>query len=377
MFTTLALLMHIAGDAPPAPPFTLSGYVETSYAWNFNVPSNGITSFRGFDNRHNSITLENAELQASWDVANVVGVIALQVGATPATYYLAEPSLAGGGGANPTNGALFQTIQQANVGYRFPILGGLLVQGGVFLSPVGPEGVAIKDDWSWSRSDLFFGLPFYHAGVHAVLALDEHWSAMAMLCNGWNDIVDNNDGKSFTASLNYTQSDVVTAQLLYFGGPERAKGAPEGDGSWRNLVDVFATWTPVSWLGLQAQLDGGVELNRFGASDWRAAALTARVQPTSFLFVAARGDVFHEDAASSGDGTASHIFWPASTVGSGTVTLDARPAEHVSFRLEYRHDQADAAMFFTGDVAGDGTATPFVPNAHAQDTLTLGAVAWF
>jgi len=31
---------------------------------------------------------------------------------------------------------------------------------------------------------------------------------------------------------------------------------------------------------------------------------------------------------------------------------------------------------FEGKVKGDGGATPFVPNADTQDTVTLGLVAW-
>ncbi|MDB5219777.1 MAG: outer membrane protein, partial [Myxococcaceae bacterium] len=33
---------------------TPTGYIETYYQWNFNHPSNGITNYRGFDNRHNT-----------------------------------------------------------------------------------------------------------------------------------------------------------------------------------------------------------------------------------------------------------------------------------------------------------------------------------
>jgi hypothetical protein len=34
-------------------------------------------------------------------------------------------------------------------------------------------------------------------------------------------------------------------------------------------------------------------------------------------------------------------------------------------------------MFFKGAVAGDGTATPYVPNGTSQDTLTAGVTGWF
>lgn len=71
------------------------------------------------------------------------------------------------------------------------------------------------------------------------------------------------------------------------------------------------------------------------------------------------------------------IFWPAPWVSSGTATVDYRPHERVSFQLEYRHDHAGADMYFGGDVAGDGVATPFVANRALQDTLTIGATTWF
>ena len=66
-------------------PFTLGGYAEALYQWNFNDPSNGITNFRGFDNRHNSFTLSNVALDANWDDGDLIGRLTLQVGHTPST----------------------------------------------------------------------------------------------------------------------------------------------------------------------------------------------------------------------------------------------------------------------------------------------------
>lgn len=359
-------------DEPP-PRFQLSGYVETYYQWNFNVPDNGITSFRAFDNRHNSLTLENAALIAAWDAKNVVGSVGLQVGAAPATYYLGEPALAGADGASATGAELFRLVQEANVGYRFALLDGLLVRAGVFLSPIGPETVAIKDVWFWSRSDLFFGLPFYHAGIHASLSVDEHGSVHAMLTNGWNDIVDNNDGKSVAFWARYADDDRLVAQLLYFGGPERPTGAPEDSSSWRNLFDAYLTWGVTDGLTLQIQGDAGLEPNALGVAWWVAGAVAARVQLARELFVAGRVDGFWEEAPPD----ASRIFWPVRAVASATGTVELRPAEQLSLRLELRHDQADGEMYFGGDVTGDGAGAPFVPNRGAQDTLTAGLVAWF
>ena len=61
---------------------------------------------------------------------------------------------------------------------------------------------------------------------------------------------------------------------------------------------------------------------------------------------------------------------------SATATVDVRPWDDVSFRVEYRHDQAQAPLYFDGQVQVDAMDN-FVPNARGQDTITLGATAWF
>ncbi len=369
------------GAAPEAPAATsgptakLDGYVEIYASHNFNQPSNGITNFRGFDNRHDTFTLANAVLGATFDYESLMGRIALQFGETPTTYYLAEPSLPGSGGAGASGAEVFKYIQQAYAGWRAPVGRGLSLQAGVFLSPVGYEGIAVKDNWSWSRSNLFFGLPFYHTGLRASYDFTDRLSGMVMLSNGWNSVTDNNDGKSLAAQLIYKVPDRLTASVLYFGGPERAKGSPEGD-PWRHLIDAWAQLDATPWLSFVLSGDAGFERNRFGTSYWGAGAVYARVQPVKWLYLAARGDSFWEHAASNGLGTASRIFWPADNVTSGTFTADVRPHPNLSLRLEYRHDQANGDMFFAGKVEGDGAAAPYAPNARSQDTLTAGLTGW-
>ena len=234
---------------PTQNPFRLGGYVEALYQWNFARPSNGITNFRGFDNRHNSFTLSNIALDVQWDYADLIGRVTLQVGHTPSTYYASEPALSGASGANATNAELWKYVQQAYVGYRFQLDRELTVAAGIFLSPIGPEAMSVWDNWNWSRSNLFFGLPFYHTGARATYSLSEAWSVQLAGYNGWNSVVDNNTEKSVSGQLLYTQPELNFA-ILYFGGVERARGAPEGRG-FRHLFDAHVTWhaTPRWSLG--------------------------------------------------------------------------------------------------------------------------------
>ena len=354
---------------------TLGGYVEAGYQWNFNQPSNGVTAYRGFDTRHNTFTLSNVVLDASGSLGPVSARLALQVGHTPETYYLAEPSRRGAGGAGDSSLAVWKFIQQANVGWRAPVGRGLLLEAGVFLSPIGPEGMVIHDQWNWSRSNLFFGLPFYHTGLRASYATSARVTLSAGVFNGWNSVVDNNEEKSVLLQVTYNVADRVTLNALYFGGVERPHGDPsrrDGAVPWRNLFDAYLALYPKPWLSLLVHANAGFEPGALGTAWWAAGALYARLRLRPWLFFAARGDVFYE-ASPVG---ASNIFWPGAWISSGTATLEARPHDNVSLRLEYRHDAAEGDTYFRGSVATDATGA-VVPNARTQDTLNLGMTAWF
>lgn len=89
--------------------------------------------------------------------------------------------------------------------------------------------------------------------------------------------------------------------------------------------------------------------------------------------MAARADVAHERAP---DGAAGMMCDGATTVGSGTVTLDARPHRNISMRLEYRHDASDGALFHRGAVT-QGLDGAYRGNARGQDTLLPGMTTWY
>lgn len=347
--------------------FTLWGTVETFYQWNFNRPSNGLSQFRAFDTRHNTFSLQNVALGAAWEGKKMYARLTLQAGLTAFTYYLAEPALAGSPGAAATGPQFWQFLQEALVGYVFDDARRFKVEGGVFLSPIGPEAMNLKDDWYWSRSNLFFAFPFYHAGVVAQLELTERWSLAAGVTNGWLNVVDNNPEKSILLKAAWTLPDRFRFHFLYFGGVERPNGAPEGR-AWRHMLDFIAVWNASERVTVRVELNGGLEPNAFGLDAWGAGQLGARVQVLPWLFLAARVDLLLETTPAGG----APIFFPSPWVSSATVTAEVKPLETIALRLEYRHDQAGAPMYFGGTVPADGRAT-----FTLQDTLTLGVVAWF
>nr|HEX4317973.1 outer membrane beta-barrel protein [Kofleriaceae bacterium] len=364
-----------APDASPqasdAPKVTVSGYLETYYAYNFNQPSNLTTAYRGFDNHTNSFTVENAVLDITGTLGDVSVRLALQDGHTPAAYYAAEPSYPAQAGTGASNADLWRLIQQALIGYRRDKL---LLEAGIFLDPIGPEGLAIKDQWSWSRSDLFVALPFYHAGVRATYALSDELTAAAFVTNGWNDIVNVNPDPCVAGQLTYAVAK-LSATATYFGGVEPPTGSPEGQ-PWRHMFDLSGTYQATGELAFAWQANTGFEDNPAGRASWYDGAAYAKYRPLAKLWLAARVDATHEHDAENAARTIPRLFFPADDVRSVTLTVAAPIERNLTVMLEYRHDHASAPMYFQDDVA-TGPAGLGIATATSQNTLTLGAVGWF
>lgn len=368
------------GEGPPEAPaepdlvFEPYAYVEAFLLWSFLEPSNGVVAYRGFDNRHATFTLSNAVLGARLAYERVYVKVALQWGHTPASYYAGETSVPPIGGTGGSDADLWRVLQEAYLGWDAPVLErGLRIEAGLFLSPIGIEGMAAHDNWNFSRSNLFFGLPFYHTGVRLTLPLDAEWSLTAAAYNGWNTLLDGNDEKSVSVSARFATPE-VEAQLLYFGGVERGPLEPER--GWRHLLDLTLRVVASEWLELQGQLDAGVEPWSDALYAWVAAALYAKVRPIEWLEISVRGDVFWDGAPYDAGGLRrAPIFFPVEWVSSGTATLTFRPLPQLAFRVEYRHDEAAAPMFYAGEVVTDAAGEP-IPTHVRQDTLGVSAIGY-
>ena len=354
--------------ADPTPSITVTGYVEEFYQYNTNRPSNLVTAYRAFDDRTSSFTIDNAVLDVVGAIGDVSTHVALQIGNTPASYYVDEPTYTSVAGTGASDAEVWRVLQQAIIGYK---RGNLLLEGGIFLSPIGFENLPIKDQWNWSRSNLFFALPFYHAGVRATYPLSSTLTGAVMATNGWNDIVNRNPYPCVAGVLTWAPTKDLSTQLLYFGGVEPPPGTPVGQ-PWRNLFDAVASWQATPELQLAAQADAGVEPNDLGTTSWAGGAAYVRVHVLPRLYAGARADYLHERDAPG----APRLFFPAASVHSITVTADFRPAANLSVRLELRDYRASAPMYFRGDVLQDAAGND-LPTATSQQTLTLGAVSWF
>jgi Putative beta-barrel porin-2, OmpL-like. bbp2 len=371
-------------EGNPEPAVHFHGTVEAAYSYNFNEPSNGITAWRWYDNRHNMLSLQNVLLTTEWNAGPVKGHVSLQFGAFTELFWP--------GSRSPEQDLLWRLLQEVTAEWTTPYER-LSIEGGAFNVPFGPEYNTAYQNWNWSTSNLFALMPYQIAGFRANFDLGRGWTARAGVYNGWDQIVtDNNSSKSVMVSLEWENPDDEDTYFFfnYMVGNERDRNDARGPYA-RHTFDVYGQWHATQHLFLRGHIFSGLEPTRGETIDgWFGAALFAKYEITSWFSVAARGDVVRTFSGSSGQNLfhADNLDDPtrSTLLGSGTLTLDVHPVSHVSLRLEARHDRADFPLFFSGavpqttpmDMMGRPTGAPYdVATESNQTTVTAGLTTWF
>ena len=347
-------------EAPPAvelpawvTSITVGGFVDVYGALNLNFPEDHV-SFNSCcgstAKRANEFALNLAGLDVTVPAAPVGAKLQLVVGNATELIHSGEPvgTAVGPGAFNP--------IYQAYVSVAPPFIEGLTLDAGVFASHLGFEAFLSNANWNYTRGWLSETVPWYQAGVRAVYATPFLTGLTLQLhvLNGWQIIADNNDAKSFGASVGYS-NDLISASLNGWAGSELAGD----DDHWRFLGDSIVSIHPISWLQIAASADlGHQQLDPEGAT-WWGVAVHARVSPLDWLAFAVRVETF--------DDPDNGISGAAQQLTSETVTVELKPVSALSVKVEGRFDQSSAEVFSAG--AGDTAAT--------QTLFLVGAVASF
>lgn len=360
---------------------TITGYTEMHFGYDFGDPSIGASNERiivqrGYDNRHNTFQVDNVLLDTTYQRGPIQTKLALQFGSTPASYYALDRVGAGTTAVSGTGPELFKYIQQALITARLNESGTVTAQAGLFVTPVGPEVLAVKDNWNWSRSNVFYGLPCYHVGAKLNWIPADKWTLTALVMNGWNNAIDINGGKTLGVQAAYA-GEVVTGSVLFFTGQERGDNVAEGK-PWRHMLDAWMQVAVHERLSLMAHVNAGLEDHNIGKQTWLAAALYARLKMAERWFLAVRGDVFTEQVPTNAAGvTATANYYPASRMQSVTGTVEWKATDFISLRAEVRNDGANGDIFVKGHVDTIPGGIDPVGNTANRTTGLLGVTAWF
>lgn len=329
------------------------GAADVYAAHNFNQPADHANFVSGTGTtakRSDEIGLNLVSLEALADPAPVGFHVWLVAGTGAEVVHLAEPA---GDSIGPQ---VWKHVQQASLSATIPIGRGLLVEGGISPSHIGFESLGSQSCWNYTRSWLGEFSPYYQTGVKAAYAFTDHVSAQVHLLNGWQTIGENNHSLAAGTQLALTWERFSVA-FNTFAGPE---GAPGDDAHWHFFGDVVATATITGWLsaGLAADL-GLQQLPGRSEAIWHGVTGYLRFAIHPRLAVALRGEYFMDPAAV--------ISGAGQTLAEGTATVELKPWDHLTLKLEGRYDSSTAPVFT--DATGGKVRT--------QALVVLGAVASF
>jgi hypothetical protein len=181
--------------------------------------------------------------------------------------------------------------------------------------------------------------------------------------NGWDNVIDSNDGKSFMGSVAITPVEQFSLALQGMYGAEQ----PNRGDSKRALADVVATIKPVENLTFSLNYDYGNETD-LGApglngiltkgnttAEWNAfSGIVAYDLPDALVLpigFAVRGEYFDDSKSTRLGGTFGQDQQDWEVTGTFKLVL----AEGLMARAEYRYDNAKHPVFLrnVGGVQND------------------------
>jgi hypothetical protein len=370
----------------------LHAFASSSYTFNFNQPTNRSPNAatnvnRIFDKDHNSFKFDVGELVILKETPKP-GDVGFR---TDLTYGFTLPEVTQSTADTGDTQSHQFDVQQAYVSYNAPIGSGIQLDFGKFITHIGAEVIEGYDGWNYnfSRSFLFgLAIPFTHTGLRAGYTINDMVSVLGLVDNGWENTVDNNDGKTIGAQIAITPTDNISLLLNWATGQEAIgnqgqgffpAGAGVGSTNSNNTTTIFDAVLDIALTNntlLQLNYDYGQQAN--GASNgtdakWWGVAGIVRHDYNKWFSINLRGEFFNDEdfsrASSAGATAAGPLIGDQGLeLWEITVTPEVRINQNMVVRMEYRHDQSNRNAFFDSG-AGDAQDT--------QDTIALNGIFYF
>ncbi len=337
----------------PAPATTLPGNIQVSglidayYSFNSNHPASKTTTLRNFEVKANQFSLNMMKLSITKAAEPVGFTLDLGAGRAWQIFHATDP-------AGPD---FVQYLPQAYVTLKPKSWKGFQFDFGKFYTSAGAELTENNLTWSYGRGYLYTNGPYYHFGARITKPLNDHFTVGLQLVNGWNNVEDNNSGKTVGITTAWTGKKISWFNN-YYVGPEKNN---TNTGS-RNFYDTVVNLTPTDKTSFYVNFDYGKESQAFGVkkdATWVAIGVAGRQQLSQNTAVSVRYENY--------DDRDGFITGTAQALNSFTLTGEYKWVEGLISRLEYRRDWSDQAFYERGNAG----------LSKNQSTLTLGFIAFF
>ena len=367
----------------------LSGFVDIAYTHNFNNPASDLNQLHIFDTNANAFMPHLAQLvferpaDAGGSVLDRAGFRARLNFGLDSRVTRARTNFQAG----TSNDEL--DFQEVYAQYIVPIGNGLDIKFGKINTLIGYEVINSYENPNFSRSFMFgLGQAFTTTGLRFSYTFSPVVLATVGFVNGWDNVDDNNRGKTVEWLLALTPHTRFSLSFYGSYGPEQANRtfaaagfptAPAGDSSAKRFANgVIATFkaTDATTIVLEPYYVNESNASTISSAKnarWNGLAgylIHDFTDQWGFRF---RGEIFEDaggartcggtfDAAGGtntcfGATNTTPAAPVAQTLWETTYTLQYRPVPSLITRLEFRYDKSDKNVFQYGTVATNNQET--------------------
>lgn len=319
----LFLLVSVSSISAQKTGPILSGYVETSYNYNFGKGT--ANSLRSYDARANQILLNNVHLNLSGSTSEKVSYFAdIDFGTDAAVHGLVHQTGIG-------SGPIAVDIQEAALTYSFSDK--FKFTAGKFVTFEGIEVIEGPVNPTISRGYLF-GLaePFTHVGGYLTFAASPEIELRLGVVNGWDLLVDNNPDKTIISRVGLNFGDPLTLGISYYTGVEQVSSSDA-----RNSFDVTGLTKIIPSVALNFQVNYGTETISGVDTKWFGFGVQPVITLTESIDLGLRAEYFaDEDGARTGVNDLKAFNF---------TIVPTFKYDGVALRVEYRLDSANSEVF--------------------------------
>jgi hypothetical protein len=306
---------------------TVEGYIDAYYCYDFNKPTSGNRPYFVSMARHNEMTINLAFVDVKYSSSRLRARLVPGFGTYINANYVNEP------------GAL-KNIVEANAGIKLFKTKSIWFDFGVFGSPYTNESAISKDHLTYTRSFAPEYVPYYLSGAKISVSIAKKWNAYFYLINGWQQMQDANAGKSIGTQLEYRPNNNWLLNWNMYIGSETTSTNPEF--GTRYFTDFFFIYSKGKWSATGCAYIGLQKRDGLNGATWWQANLITRYDITPKLSVTGRVEYFDDDNEVMITPTTGVLGFSSY---SSSLGLNAKPAENVLFRLEWRGFYSNKDLF--------------------------------
>jgi hypothetical protein len=310
----------------------IGGYIDSYFGYNFSKPKDGNNPYFVSMNRNNEVNINLAYIDLVYTDERIRARFVPGFGTYMNANYAAE------------SGAL-KYIIEGSIGIKVFANKNIWIDAGVLGSPYTNESAISRDHLMYTRSFAPEYVPYYLSGIKASIPLSKKVNAYLYLLNGWQQIQDQNNGKSIGTQIEYRPNDKNLFNWNTYIGDERSSFAP--DNRMRYFTDVFWIYNPdgkfsitsCAYIGVQEQIDSDKKKDN---KIWWQANIIGRVKFSPKSSVSARIEYFSDP---------NNIqITPITTLGgfqsySTGLCYNLKITQNLLFRLEGRQFFSDRKMY--------------------------------